>query len=117
MSGLILGEGFSMKAVCRPTFDRDNSPSAIRQRYGMAIIHAGVKGDAVVMNSLRDIPTLLKELIVMTPRADEHGRVTIENELLEERNRVLAERIKEVEEEMVALRYEARIASFYGNRD
>jgi len=84
---------------------RDNTLPAIRQRYGMAVLKAARQNDYTVVDALRDIPTLLRELDIMTPKADEHGRVTIENEELKEQ-------VKELEGVIAGLRYELRMLEY-----
>lgn len=93
---------------------RDYSLSAIRRRYGIAVVRAATTPDSTTHDSLRDVPFLLKEIDTMTPRADEHGRVTIENELLKEQVEALAAQVKDLEDELVTMRYEERVINYNG---
>jgi hypothetical protein len=87
--------------------ERQFNPHAIRERFGRAMA-ASMKAPSpelrfTIVDALRDVILLLKEIDNITPRADYHGKVTLEN--LE-----LKERLDLLESQQEAMRYELFLA-------
>jgi hypothetical protein len=96
--------------------EKEMSLSAIRMRMGMAMMQSTKlptpECRQIVMNSLSDMPIILKEIEKMAPVADYHGNVVLENEELKERIAMLENQRDELMSKIEELRYERKLREY-----